>query len=473
MKSNRNSEVDLKNITAVIFDTDGVLTDTASIHAQAWKQLFDEYLKEHAERHGAEFQPFDADSDYIRYVDGKPRYDGVKSFLESRGISLPQGNPNDSPGLETVCGLGNRKNRYFLERLKKEGARAYGSSIRFIEKLKARGIRTAAISASRNAEKVLEAAGIRGLFYVKVDGVDSDKLHLEGKPDPAIFLEAAKRLGVKPGETIIVEDALAGVEAGRRGKFRLVIGLDRTGEGKELKKWGADIVVRDLSELEIRQPKSRKPDKVKTIDSLPSALENKDEILRRLHGRMLAIFLDYDGTLTPIVEDPAEAKLSEKTRKIIRQLAEHYSVAIISGRDLGDVQNMVGIEDLTYAGSHGFDIAGPGQYRDQKRGKRFLPTLNRAETELSKVLQDIPGTRVERKRFGIAVHYRQVDRAKLGKLEKRFDEVLSHYPKLRKTTGKEIFELRPNIDWDKGKALFFLLESLYTDSSRVLPVYIG
>ncbi|MFC2057116.1 beta-phosphoglucomutase family hydrolase [Chloroflexota bacterium] len=288
MKPVRNNEVDLKNIAAVIFDTDGVLTDTASIHAQAWKQLFDEYLKKRAERHGVEFQSFDADSDYIRYLDGKPRYDGVKSFLNSRDISLPQGSPSDSPVSETVCGLGNRKNRYFLERLKKKGARAYDSSIRFIERLQARGIRTAVISASRNAEKVLEAAGIRELFYVKVDGVDSAELHLEGKPDPAIFLEAAKRLGVKPGETIIVEDALAGVEAGRQGKFRLVIGLDRTGDGKKLKKWGADIVVRDLSELEIRLPKSRKLDKVKAIDSLPSALEKKGEISRRLLERTLA-----------------------------------------------------------------------------------------------------------------------------------------------------------------------------------------
>ncbi|MFC2069321.1 trehalose-phosphatase [Chloroflexota bacterium] len=473
MKSKYKSKVDLNNITAVIFDTDGVLTDTASMHAQAWKQLFDEYLKVYAERRGAEFQPFDAVSDYLRYVDGKPRYDGVKSFLESRGISLPQGCPNDSPGLETVCGFGNRKNRYYLERLKKEGARAYSSSIRFIKQLKTHGIRTAVISASRNAEEVLESAGIRELFCVKVDGIDSDELCLEGKPDPAIFLEAAKRLDVKPRETIIVEDALSGVEAGQRGKFLLVIGIDRTGMGEELKKRGADIVVRDLSEIEICQPKSRNPEQEKTIDSLPSALGKKDEIFRRLHQRELAIFLDYDGTLTPIVEDPAEAKLSKNTRNIIRKLAKHYSVAIISGRDLKDVQNMVGIKDLAYAGSHGFDIAGPGQYRDQKRGERFLPALKRAEVELSKALQDIPGVRVERKRFGIAVHYRQVDRANLDDLEKRFEKLLSSYPELRKTTGKEIFELRPNIDWDKGKALLSLLELLYTDSARVLPVYIG
>jgi alpha,alpha-trehalase len=474
MKSKHSSEIDLRNITAVIFDMDGVLTDTASVHAEAWKHLFDEYLKERSERNNEAFQPFDIDADYRRYVDGKPRYNGVKSFLESRGISLPQGSPDDKPGKKTICGLGNKKNRYFVTRLKREGASPYESSISFIEQLKARGLRTAVISASRNAEEVLEAADIRSFFDVKVDGVDSDELHLEGKPDPAIFLEAARRLGVKPEETVIVEDALAGVEAGRRGKFRLVIGVDRAGQGEELKKRGADIVVSDLSELKIRRPKSRKPGKVKTIGNLASALEKKDEIFRRLHERTPAIFLDYDGTLTPIVEDPAEAKLPVKTKRIIKRLAEQYSVAMISGRDLADVQNMVGIDDIGYAGSHGFDISGPGgQYRDQEKGKGFLPALDRAEAELAKALQDIPGTRVERKLFAIAIHYRQVARGKLDELEKRFDKVLSNYPDLRKTTGKEIFELRPNVDWDKGKALIHLLEALYTDSSRVMPVYIG
>jgi alpha,alpha-trehalase len=467
-------EIDLRNSTAIIFDIDGVLTDTASTHAEAWKQLFDMYLKQRAEGHDEAFQPFDIDSDYLCYVDGKPRYDGVRSFLESRGISLPQGNPDDSPDKETICGLGNRKNRYFMERLKKYGAKPYESSIRFMKEAEERGLRTAVISASRNAEDVLKSADILGLFDVKVDGIDSDELQLKGKPDPAIFLEAARRLGVTPKETVIVEDALAGVEAGRRGRFQLVIGVDRAGKGEELKKRGADIVVRDLSELKIHRPKTRKPAKANTIDRLPSALEKKEEVFRLLHQKTPAIFLDYDGTLTPIVEDPAEAKISEATRKIVRRLADQYSVAIISGRDLADVRKLVGIEDIAYAGSHGFDIVGPGgRHKDQKRGERFLPGLDRAQKDLVKALEDIPGARIERKLFAIAAHYRQVDRAKLDELKKRFEDVLSRYPELRKTGGKEIFELRPNVKWDKGNALFTMLELLHTDSSRILPVYIG
>lgn len=475
MKSDSDNEIDLKGIAAVIFDMDGVLTDTAGTHAQAWKKLFDEYLKERAHRHNEAFHPFDADYDYRRYVDGKPRYDGVKSFLESRGISLPQGSPEDTPDKETICGLGNRKNRYFLERLEGEGARPFESSVTFIEELRSRGLRTAVISASRNAEDVLEAAGIRGLFDIKVDGVDSDELHLKGKPDPAIFLEAARRLGVRPEEAVIVEDALAGVEAGRRGKFKLVVGVDRAKQGDELRKRGANILVQDLSELRIRKTERRQSSrKGRTLDRLPSALERKDEIFRQMHEKMPAIFLDYDGTLTPIVEDPAAAKLPDRTKKVVEQLAKHYSVAIISGRDLIDVQNMVGIGDIAYAGSHGFDIAGPsGRYRFDGRGKSFLPSLDRAESELPKALEGIPGARIERKRFAIAVHYRQVDRLKLDELERRFDEVLYRYPELRKTTGKEVLELRPNVDWDKGTALLSLIDTLYADSSKVLPVYIG
>lgn len=463
----------LRRINAVIFDMDGVVTDTARTHAHAWKQLFDDYLRRRAERRREEFRPFDMTSDYLRYVDGKPRYDGLRSFLESRGISLPQGSPDDTPDKETIWALGSRKDQYFLERLRTEGARPYGSSIRFVGKLRACGLRTAIISASRNAERVLEAAGIKELFDVKVDGVDSDELQLRGKPAPDMLLEAARRLGARPRETVVVEDALAGVEAARRGKFRLVIGVDRVGLGEELKRHGADIVVRDLSDLAIDRLILGKSGLEKTISSLPSALERKNEIFRLLHERTPAIFLDYDGTLTPIVDDPAEATLADEAKETIKRLAEQYSLAIISGRDLEDVRSMVGIEGIAYVGSHGFDISGKGGQRYQEQGIRFLPAFDRAEAELLHAIQDMPGARVERKRFAIAVHYRQVDTAILGELEKRFDEVLSRHPELKKTGGKKVLELRPNIDWDKGKALLSLMEVLHADGSRVLPVYIG
>ena len=471
----KKMHIDPREIHAVIFDMDGVITDTATIHATTWKQMFDEYLKKRAERYGEHFQPFDADLDYRRYVDGKPRYDGVEGFLESRGISLPYGNRGDKPDGETVCGLGNRKNQYFVQRLKKRNVKVYESSVAFIKQLKSSGIRTAVISASRNAETVLEVAGVRDLFSVKVDGVDSVKRRLKGKPDPAIFLEAARQLKAEPGKTAIVEDSLAGVKAGRRGKFKVVIGLDRADQAEQLRKRGAHFVVQDLSEIEVRQPDPGRPAKARqTMDSLPSALERKEEILEQLRERTPAVFLDYDGTLTPIVDDPKEATLPDRTRKMIRRLAQYYSVAVISGRDLGDVQTMVGIDNIAYAGSHGFDIAGPGgKYRNQEMGEPFLPTIEHAEQELRKAVSDIPGARIEHKRFAVTVHYRQVRSADIDSLKQRFDRVSSHYPELRKSTGKKVIELRPNINWDKGRALLYLLKALYTDSSRVVPLYIG
>lgn len=245
------SIIPIDRLDAAIFDTDGVITDTARVHAAAWKRMFDDFLNERARESGMAFVPFGEGTDYPRYVDGKNRYDGARSFLESRAIQLPFGRPDDAPNTETVCGLANKKDEYFLTCLRQEGADAYQSSVRFVRALKDRGMRTGIISASRNMKEVLRAAEVVGLFEVQVDGLDAADLGLKGKPDPAVFLEAAKRLGVEPSRTAVIEDALAGVEAGRRGGFALVIGVDRAGQADVLRKFGADLVVRDLAEVQI------------------------------------------------------------------------------------------------------------------------------------------------------------------------------------------------------------------------------
>lgn len=236
-------------IEAVIFDMDGVLTDTASVHAASWKQLFDDYLAERAARTGEPFEPFDVDADYRPYVDGKPRYDGVRDFLRSRGIELPHGDPDDPPGAESICGLGNRKNQAFLERLEHEGARAFEPAVELVRALRADGVRVAVISASRNMTAVLAAAGLATLFDASVDGVIAAELGLPGKPDPAVFEEAARRLDVPPERTAIIEDAIAGVQAGRAGAFAQVVGVDRTGQAEALREAGADVVVQHLGQL--------------------------------------------------------------------------------------------------------------------------------------------------------------------------------------------------------------------------------
>lgn len=236
---------------AVVFDLDGVITDTASVHKAAWKSLFDAFLEERAERVGDPFRPF-RDEDYLTYVDGKAREDGVASFLASRGIDLPRGSPGDPPEAETVFGLGHRKDVSFRRRLAEDGVQAFPSSIALVEHLRERGTPTAIVSASRNCVPVLERAGALGLFDAKVDGVDAAELDLPGKPDPSIFLEAARRLGVQPEGTAVVEDAIAGVAAGRQGRFGLVIGVDRSGDPEALREAGADLVVGDLAELDLR-----------------------------------------------------------------------------------------------------------------------------------------------------------------------------------------------------------------------------
>ena len=241
--------IDLSLFSASLFDMDGVVTDTVDAHRAAWKRLFDEYLREWSSRHGRPFDPFDADRDYHQFIDGKPRYDGVESFLSSRGISLPRGEKEDPAGTETIYGLGNQKEGYFVEWLSKNRVRAYPGTLWFIKSLKEKGARIAVFSSSRNATAVLNSAGVLDLFDAKVDGEDLDRQHLPGKPDPAIVLEASRRLGVAPPHAVVVEDAISGVEAGVRGRFGLVIGIDRGHNREGLLKAGANLVVGDLIEL--------------------------------------------------------------------------------------------------------------------------------------------------------------------------------------------------------------------------------
>jgi beta-phosphoglucomutase family hydrolase len=232
-----------------LFDLDGVLTQTAKVHAAAWKQMFDGYLRERARRGGEAFVAFDPIGDYDEYVDGKPRYDGVRSFLSARGIELPEGRPGDPPGAETIHGLGDRKNQIVLELIRDHGVQPYEGSVRYVTAAKAAGLRRAVVSSSTNCRDVLLAAGIEDLFEEIVDGVVAEREHLHGKPAPDSFLAGARALGVEPGSAAVFEDALAGVEAGRAGRFAFVVGVDRVGQAQELRAHGADVVVSDLADL--------------------------------------------------------------------------------------------------------------------------------------------------------------------------------------------------------------------------------
>ena len=251
MRTRDTITIALSTFDAFLFDLDGVITRTAGLHAAAWKKLFDDYLAAAASRTGAAFVPFDIVADYRAHVDGKPRPAGIRDFLASRGIRLPDGTPQDDPGRETVHGLGKRKNRHFLAALEQEGVRVYRSAVALVREARSLGVKTAVVSSSRNTVAILRVARLTDLFQVRVDGVEVARLGLPGKPDPAMFLEAARRLGVLPARGVVFEDATAGVEAGRRGGFGLVVGVGEGDQAERLRRHGAHVVVADLGTIRL------------------------------------------------------------------------------------------------------------------------------------------------------------------------------------------------------------------------------
>lgn len=456
-----------------VFDLDGVITRTARLHAAAWKAMFDAFL---AARGDA---PFDALHDYAAWVDGRPRLEGTRSFLASRAIDLPCGAPDDAPGAATVWGLANRKNALFDELLAREGAQVAASSVALVRSLRAAGVRTAVVSASRHGAQIVAQAGLAPLFDVVLDGVDAQRRGLRGKPAPDTFLAAARALGVPPERAILFEDALAGVEAGRAAGFDLVVGVDRKGNAPMLYRHGAHVVVSDLSEIAVQAVGSGAP---------PSALERMHEITARAAAQRCAVFLDYDGTLTPIVQRPQDAVLDAPMRAAVQRLAARCPVAIVSGRDLADVQDRVGLPGLIYAGSHGFDISGPqGLRRALPQAAQALPVLDAAERDLRAAFgvagaeaagaggdgRGIAGVIVERKRYAIAVHYRMVAARDVDAVERGVDAALRRHPGLRKRHGKKVLELQPDVDWDKGAAVSWLLDALDLAALDVLALYLG
>jgi beta-phosphoglucomutase family hydrolase len=236
-------------VRACLFDLDGVLTDTASVHRKAWKQMFDDFLRRWAEQHHTDFVPFDADDDYFTYVDGKPRADGVRSFLASRKIELPEGDPDDGSDAETVNGLGNKKNDVFLHTVDAEGVKVFEGSRTYLEAVSKAGLGIAVVSSSANTKQVLDVTGLAKFVQQRVDGVTLREQHIKGKPAPDSYLEGAKLLDVPPAAAAVFEDALSGVEAGRAGHFGFVVGVDRVGQADALRQHGADVVVTDLADL--------------------------------------------------------------------------------------------------------------------------------------------------------------------------------------------------------------------------------
>lgn len=463
---------ELRGLDALLFDLDGVVTRTAALHAEAWKRLFDELLADRKARGGSPLPPFDAVEDYRAHVDGRPREDGVRQFLASRGIVLPEGDPEDGPGRDTVHGLARRKNVHFKELLLTRGVERFASTVALAEAARRSGLRTAVVTSSRNGGAVLAAAGLAEGFDLLVDGTDLARLGLRGKPAPDLFLEAARRLEVSPARAAVFEDARAGVAAARAGGFALVVGVDRVGQAEALREAGAHRIVADLSEMLPPERHTPRADPM-PLDHLPSALTD-GALAEILDVRPPALFLDYDGTLTAIVDRPEDALLPPAARDTLAALARLCPVAVVSGRARADVERLVGLPGIVYAGCHGFDIAGPGIVPPRHpEAERAAPALSEIADGLARRLGSIEGVRIENKTYAVAVHTRLVAPELEDEVRAAVAGQAAGHPELRLTSGKKVLEVRPRAEWDKGRAVLWLLDAQHLDRPDVVPVYVG
>ena len=479
---------------AGIFDMDGVITKTAIVHADAWKLVFDECLKENAASSDVDFKEF-THADYLNFVDGKPRLKGIKSFLESRGINWPLGKPEDTPEQKTIYAIGNNKNAKFQDVLKTNGVEVYKPCIELINDLKKNGIKVGVVSSSKNCRFILEAAGVLDLFDTRVDGVISEEMGLEGKPEGDIFVQAALNLGTLPSRSVVFEDAISGVQAGRNGGFAFVVGVARSDNVDALNKNGADVVITSFKALSldrIQEWFNKKPvslfecwNNKKLIENAytkfkgnkddltinPQYLKTPESIFKS--DKKIVFFLDYDGTLTPIVKRPELAVINEQMRELVKKLSEKFIIAIVSGRMREDVQRLAGVEEIFYAGSHGFDIKGRGVSMIQQKAKETIPVVDKVTGVLKEALSGINGVIIEEKKFSVAVHYRLVKEEQILGIKKVVEKVVSENGALRLMNGKMVFEILPAIDWNKGKAVRWIMKALDLSWENCIVFYIG
>ncbi len=468
--ANKNSSENM-TVDALIFDLDGVITQTRTTHEKAWREMFDKFFEQNVDKHGK--QASMSEEDYQNYLDGKPRYQGVKSFLDSRGIELPWGNTNDKPGMETICSLGNMKNELFNEVLERDGVEIYEDALEKLKCWREQGLKTAIVSSSKNCKKIIEVAGIDHMFDTRVDGAVSEEIGLKGKPNPDIFTEAANRLNVRPEYSVVFEDAISGVQAGQSGYFGLVVGVNRFNNKEGLLNNGADITIDSFDELDLNDKEL-----VEEYFSRPGKpiFPGNKEIFDLLSRKKPAIFLDYDGTLTPIVSKPEDAIISDQMKETLKNLAEIFTVAIVTGRDKEDVENLVGINELIYAGSHGYIITGPGGLSmEHPDSKKIIPKLDEIEKEAKQLLEEkTVGTQMDRKRYAIGLHYRNARPEDEKTVNDILNMLLEKYPGHKKGEGKKIVEIKPDIDWHKGKAVEWIMDALeLSEKDDTIPMFIG
>lgn len=460
----KEQEIGMK---AIIIDMSEVLIHTALINKNAWETTFNDLLK-----NKNNIQPF-IDEDFYSFIEGKPKFERVQNFLNSRNINLPFGSQSDPEENETVCGLEKKKSKLFSQMLKKNELQFYEMALQKIKYWKEKGLKTAIVSSDENFKKALNSSEIRNLFDVKIDGHASRKKGLKEKPEADLYIEATKELGIAPESCVLFDDSVPGLQAGSKGNFGLVIGVNRRENRKLLSENGADLVIDDFDELDLVND----PEVKAWFDQpTPPFASQYVEIGKLVYEKTPVLFLDYDGTLTPIVQRPEDAVISEEMRDVLNECASKFNVAAVSGRDMDDLKSRINLDTLIYAGSHGFRISGPGGlYMEHEKSEEILPELDNMEKKLQQVFSNtIEGVQIERKRYAIAIHYRNSKEQDVPFIKEKVFEATENSEIFKVGEGKKILEIKPGIDWHKGKAVLWILEKLgLNDPDKYIPIYIG
>ena len=431
--------------SGIILDVDGVITDTRNYHFEAWKDILDDYLSRKNET--KKFTRFD----YEKYVDGRIRSEGIRNFFRAYNIEVLD---------EEVRRIGDQKNQAYQNFLKISPPKLFPEVIECLKSWKGKGIKIAVVSSSQSGRMIVDNLKIKNLIDICIDGIDGHEMNLRSKPEPDYFNEAVKQLGLQNSECALVEDSIIGIEAGKKMGLMTIYGMSRVGQtpAKQLYQSGADVVIKSLLEIGI----------------MKNAISSWEDIKDHIGEREIALFIDFDGTLSNIVSSPIEAKILESSQVIIKDLSKAIKIAVVSGRDRIDVKGKVAIENIFYLGCHGLDMSGPGcfHYRVDD-AEKYLPELEEATQALKDSTSEIKGILIEKKPFATAVHYRMSPEEAEGKVFEISQKILSTYPHLKIKKGKKVIEFMPKVDWDKGQAIKKLCEILDINSKSTMPVYIG
>lgn len=452
---------------AVVVDMSEVLLHTAAINKSAWEKVFSDFFKI------INLEQSFTEDDFHTWFEGQPKFDRVRNFLNSRTINLPFGNQSDLAGFDSICSLEKRRSQVFNHLLNEGNLHVYDEAVQSLKIWKEKGLKTAIVSSDENFTKAVKHSDFINLFDVQIDGHASRKMGLKEKPEADLYKKAVRKLNLKPEECILLDDSIPGMQAGSKANMGLVVGINRRDNYRMLSENGADIVIDSFDELDLIDDPDIKAWFTTPISPFASEYV---KIGKEIYEKTPVLFLDYDGTLTPIVKQPEDAIISKEMQDVLQECASRFTVAAVSGRDMDDLKTRVNLPRLLYAGSHGFRISGPdGLYMEHEKTSEILPKLDLLNEKLNLSFEGIAeGVRIERKRYAIAIHYRNAKKEDIPLIKKTVTETVAGSADFKIGEGKKILEIKPAIEWHKGKAVLWILEKLgLTDRNKYIPIYIG